>query len=167
MNDRERLEAMTRENEDRRAKEAAEEQRREAERKQVQEETAAKYAQKLEELRVYCQDTFGGYKLPTGHEVSVSTGKGSKLHRIGPEEGEYVRLTITHWMPETGDFSDPFPILMCSYKGNGYEYFVGLERKTHGDNLHDFKEVLLRAVAGIGSPELTVLFAAVKDRFRR
>jgi hypothetical protein len=165
MTDRERLEKMARENEERRAKEAADTKKKEEERNQAQAEIAAKEKQKTDELRAYCEATFKGCKLhPTGHEVSLGSATSSKLHRLGSDGGEYVTLLISHWSDETSNFQGSFPILMCRYKGGRYEYIAGVgAKKTHAGNLDDFKEVLLKEVAGIGAKELTPVFAAVRS----
>src|SRR5689334_21591120 len=118
MNDRERLEAMARENQERRAREAAEAERKEAERKQAQEELAAKEKQKTDELRAYCEVTFKVFKLvPTGQEVSIGSTTTSRMHRIENDAGEWVTLLISHWAEATGNFQGSFPILMVRYKG--------------------------------------------------
>src|SRR5262249_28052807 len=125
--------------------------------------------QKTDELRAYCEATFKGFKLiPTGQEISISTTTTSRMHRIENDSGEWVTLLISHWAEATGNFQGSFPILMTRYKGGKYEYIVGVEsKKTHPDNLTDFKEVLMKSVAGIGVAELRPIFAAVRSMIGR
>ena len=166
MSDRERLTRMYEEN--LRAK-------REAEAKTEQERAnmASAHAEQVkdwtadtDELFVWCQDTFGQYKLPeSGHDISVCCEKSSSgLFPAVSGEVNHVALNIQHNGEVTSFFEGPIPLLIAHF-GNG-KYHVH-HNGGHDElaSLQETKERLAQLIAGIDNNYLGDLFAKFRTLF--
>lgn len=167
MTDRERLDELTKAAIAKRVTDANEAATREAEKQQRERDKLAAEQKKTDELKAFCEATFNGFKLPpTGHDLTTRTTATNLLSNIVDEDPKFVTVTISHW--GDGVPGGDFPILSCRYSGGRYELAIGSGRvRAYSDNLEDFKETLLKTVAGFGSDEVGKLLEAVRQLPRR
>lgn len=161
MEDRARLEQLSRERE---------ESRLESERRRQQEETHAQQAKeneerldasKTEELFEHCKREFDGFKLiPTGHPVDI--GKAPSCHGITSRSDgvHFVAICISHYGEETGNFQGKIPLVATRFRHGRYELHAD-GRTMYFDNLEELRESLIKVLAGVDSKYLTHIFRRI------
>ncbi len=161
MEDRARLEQLSREREESRLESERRRQQEETQAQQAQESEERLDASKTEELFEYCKREYEGFKLiPTGHPVEID--KAPSCHGLTSRaDGVYfVAICISHYGEETGNFQGKIPLVATRFRHGRYELHAD-ERTTYFDNLDDLRESLIKVLAGMDSKYLTHIFRRI------
>ncbi len=166
MSDRERLQALTLANEQKRCEE-------ESARKQLEVESAQRQLlqktsdeEQTEAIFQYCKKEFQGFKLkPTGHDITVDKAPASRIHGIKSDGHDYVCLSISHWGDETNDFQGMIPVIMARCLRGEYQVADHEGRMRIFKSLDELKEHLVHLLANMDRDAVKKLFATVRSQF--
>ena len=166
--DRERLEKLAQEKEQKRQQAATKEQKDRANRAEQEANLLTHDQQKTDEIFQYCQQQFTRFKLvPTGHEVGVGKAESSRIHGIEADLVEFVSLHITHWEEETGNFQGQIPVLLARYRNGAYQVIDSDGERTSIKTFDQLKEKLIEALSDVDTQALKRLFQKVRSRVAR
>jgi|GEM_PF-4130225 len=169
MSDRESLQQIKKEAEDRKLAEKAEADRRLADEQRTKQDRKALGRTKTAELKAYCDEVFAGFPVLDGIPISVAELESSTFHNVTSDGIGYVVLTIP-FEAHMDTWPTTVPLLLCRHNGDQYEFFVGSSEKySYPDGFTQFKELLLKTIGEMTLPQIRNYAAQVKEhiRFRR
>lgn len=166
MSDRERLEKLAQEKEQKRQEAQAKEVQRQADEAKHRAELLTQDKEKTEEILAFCKKQFQGFKLvPTGHEVSVDMAGSSRIHGIQADGVEYVCLNISHWGEETNDFQGLIPLLLTRHRYGEYYVIDADGKRTTTKDFEKLKETLVQVLSEMDRAALKRVFEKVRSHF--